>query len=58
MRYDEMDEYVAYSQEQEIHEVQELYSEYNAERDFTSLEAWKQCRNVKLFFFQKSKKCI
>jgi len=26
---------------------------YNGNRDFTSLEAWKKCRDVKLFFYNK-----
>ena len=53
MGFDEMDENIIYSDEQEIHEVLEPIAEYDAERDFTSLEAWKKCRNVKLFFFKK-----
>lgn len=53
MRYDEMDEHFTYSEEQEIHEVQDLNSEYNAERDFTSLEAWRKCKEVKLFCYSK-----
>ncbi len=28
-------------------------SYYNAERDFTTLEAWKKAREVKLFFYKK-----
>ena len=53
MGFDEMDENIIYSDEQEIHEVLEPIAEYDAGRDFTSLEAWKKCRNVKLFFFKK-----
>jgi len=33
--------------------VNEPYKFYNGNRDFTSLEAWIKCRDVKLFFYQK-----
>lgn len=53
MGHDEMDENIIYSDEQEIHEVLEPIAEYDAERDFTSLEAWKKCKEVKLFCYNK-----
>ena len=53
MEYDEIDENIFYSDEQEIHEVLEPIAEYDAERDFTSLEAWKKCKNLKLFCYNK-----
>ncbi len=31
--------------------VEEKSSPYNADRDFTSLDAWKKARKVKLFFY-------
>lgn len=31
---------------------------YNDNRDFTSLEAWKKCREVKLFFYNKILPCL
>jgi len=33
--------------------VSDASSEYNSFKDFTSLEAWKKARIVKLFFYQK-----
>ena len=30
--------------------VEDGRSEYNANKDFTTLKAWQQCRDVKLFF--------
>lgn len=53
MGYDEMDDDIIYFEEHNVYEVQDSISEYDAERDFTSLEAWKQCRKVKLFFYKK-----
>jgi four helix bundle protein len=53
MEYDEIDENIFYSEEQEINEVLEPIAEYDAERDFTSLEAWKKCKEVKLFCYNK-----
>ena len=34
-------------------EVAEEMGEYDNNRDFTTLEAWKKAREVKLFFYQK-----
>lgn len=34
-------------------EVNEPMEDYNVNRDFTSLEAWKKAREVKLFFYKK-----
>jgi four helix bundle protein len=48
-----MDDNNVYSAEQETQEVLEPISEYDAERDFTSLEAWKKCKNLKLFCYSK-----
>jgi len=31
---------------------------YNDNRDFTTLEAWKKCRDVKLFFYKKILSCL
>ncbi len=31
---------------------------YNDNRDFTTLEAWKKCREVKLFFYTKVIPCL
>jgi len=53
MGYDEMDENIIYSDEQEIDEVLEPITKYDAEKDFTSLDAWKNCKSVKLFCYDK-----
>jgi len=34
-------------------EVEEPSQFYDAKRDFTTLDAWKKCRKVKLFFYKK-----
>jgi len=39
--------------ENNISVVHEGVIEYNAERDFTTLECWKKTRDVKLFFYKK-----
>lgn len=31
---------------------------YDSNKDFTSLEAWKKCRDVKLFFYNKIIPCL
>ncbi len=46
-----MDEY-NFNVETELRMAEEL-TEYNKNRDFTTLEAWKKARNVKLFFYNK-----
>ncbi len=33
--------------------VNEPIEFYNDKKDFTTLEAWKKCREVKLFFYDK-----
>lgn len=33
--------------------VKDYNAEYSAHKDFTSLEAWKKCQLVKLFFYKK-----
>jgi hypothetical protein len=33
--------------------VEEVSAKYNAQKDFTSLEAWKKSRDVKLFFYKE-----
>ena len=33
--------------------VNESFKPYNDKKDFTSLEAWIKCRDVKLFFYKK-----
>ena len=38
---------------EDIFEIDEKTEIYNAERDFTTLEAWKKCRDVKCFFYQQ-----
>lgn len=37
----------------EVFEVEEPFQFYDAKRDFTTLDAWKKCREVKLFFYNK-----
>lgn len=37
----------------EYFEVEEPSQFYDAKRDFTTLDAWKKCREVKLFFYKK-----
>ena len=32
--------------------LKESYKEYNPKKDFTSLEAWKKCDDVKVFFYK------
>lgn len=39
--------------ENNILELNEENADYNQERDFTTLEAWKKARDVKLFFYIK-----
>jgi four helix bundle protein len=53
MGYDDLDDIIIYSDDQDVNEVHDLDSEYDAERDFTSLEAWKKCKEVKLFCYNK-----
>jgi len=33
--------------------VEDIFVNYNAQKDFTSLEAWKKARLVKLFFYKE-----
>lgn len=42
-----------YNVEPESSSVGDDISYYNANKDFTSLEAWKKARKVKLFFYDK-----
>jgi len=44
---------VIYSGENDINKVEDYNAEYNSEKDYTTLDAWKNCRNVKLFFYNK-----
>jgi four helix bundle protein len=53
MEDEEMDESTINSDEREIDEVLEPIAKYDAERDFTSLDAWKNCKDVKLFCYDK-----
>ncbi len=41
-----------YSAEEEVSFVNEVLIKYNAQKDFTTLEAWKKARLVKLFFYK------
>ncbi len=47
-----MNEYVEYHHDESGFEVNEPGGGYDANRDFTSLEAWKKAREVKLFFYR------
>ena len=38
----------------EVSIVNDVLVKYNAQRDFTTLEAWKKARLVKLFFYKES----
>lgn len=53
MGHDEMSDNTIDFRDQEIHELLEPIAEYDAERDFTSLEAWKKCKSLKLFCYNK-----
>jgi four helix bundle protein len=39
-------------------QVNEPNEFYDTNRDFTTLEAWKKCRDVKLFFYNKILPCL
>jgi len=38
--------------------MKDVYSYYNANRDFTTLEAWKKARLLKLFFYKEVIPCL
>ena len=38
--------------------VEEVLEKYNEQKDFTTLEAWKKVRLIKLFFYQKVIPCL
>ena len=38
--------------------VEEPHEFYDEKRDFTTLEAWLKCREVKLFFYKKILSCL
>lgn len=42
-----------YESEESNFQVNEPNEYYDTNRDFTTLEAWKKCREVKLFFYNK-----
>lgn len=48
-----MDEYTGNLENTNLSTAQKTFSSYNAEKDFTTLEAWKKAREVKLFFYKK-----
>ena len=39
--------------EETSHIIEEQNEFYNKKKDFTTLEAWLRCREVKIFFLQK-----
>jgi hypothetical protein len=45
------DEYTI--ENEKISIVEEAFDKYNANKDFTSLEAWKKAREVKIFFYKE-----
>ena len=44
---------MVYESEESDFQVNEPNEYYDTNRDFTTLEAWKKCREVKLFFYNK-----
>lgn len=44
---------MVYESEESDFQVNEPNKYYDTNRDFTTLEAWKKCREVKLFFYNK-----
>ena len=44
--------------EESDYKVSEPNEFYDTSRDFTTLEAWKKCREVKLFFYNKIIPCL
>lgn len=38
--------------------VEEPGASYNSQKDFTTLEAWKQCREVRMFFYEQVIPCL
>jgi four helix bundle protein len=48
-----MVEKLDFGKEGDASEVHDVLGEYDVGRDFTSLDAWKHAREVKLFFYRK-----
>jgi four helix bundle protein len=48
-----MVEYLEIDEEYDGLNIHDVTDSYNSDKDFTSLEAWKQSREVKLFFYNK-----
>ena len=39
--------------QENVFEAEDVFEKYNAQKDFTTLEAWKKARLVKLFFYKE-----
>ena len=53
-----MKEYEDFNPESENLTVQDPPEFYNKNKDFTTLEAWIKCREVKIFFYKKILPCL